>query len=49
MRSGVRNIAGVGKSEAPSRRSKLLWNIVTVILVLVTGVVLLRRFGVLHF
>ena len=47
MRSGVRNIAGQGST--PSRTSKRLWNIITVLLVLATAVILLRRFGVLKF
>jgi hypothetical protein len=47
MRSGVKNIAGTGGGSAPRRNR--FWNVVTVLLVLVTAVVLLRRFGVISF
>lgn len=47
MRSGVRNIAGQGGT--PSKRSSRFWNVITVLIVLATAVILLRRFGVLKF
>lgn len=48
MRSGVRTMAGQG-NEKPSRRSSRVWNVITVLLVIATAVILLRRFGVLKF
>jgi hypothetical protein len=47
MRSGVRSLAGQGPQ--PSKKASLFWNVLTVILVLVAGVLLLRNFGVLSF
>ena len=48
MRSGVRNMAGQG-DETPSKKSNRLWTVITVLLVIATAVILLRRFGVLKF
>ena len=50
MRSGVQRAVGA-ESEAPkkSKTANLVWNIVTVVLVLVTAAILLRRFGLIHF
>jgi hypothetical protein len=49
MRSGVRRIAGAGEDAHSSKRSRLVWNVVTVVLVIVTAAILLRRFGVISF
>lgn len=48
MRSGVRTIAGQG-GGTPSKRSSRFWNVIVVLIVAVTAVILLRRFGVLSF
>jgi hypothetical protein len=49
MRSGVQHLAGEGTDATAKKKSNLIWNIITAILVLVTAAILLRRFGVIHF
>jgi hypothetical protein len=47
MRSGVQHMAS--DKEPTTKRTALIWNIVTVVLVIVTAAILLRRFGVINF
>ena len=46
MRRGVQSAVGASDRE-PSKRNKLFWNAVTVVLAIVAGYFILRRFGVL--
>lgn len=49
LRGGVRRAAHAVVSEPAGRRKKMIWNVVTWLLVAVAAVLLLRRFGILHF
>jgi len=50
LRGGVRRAAKAVVSEpAGSQRKKMIWNVVTAILIVAAAVFLLRRFGVIHF
>jgi hypothetical protein len=49
MRGGVRRAAHAVVGEPEGRRKKMIYNVVTAILIAAAAVFLLRRFGVLHF
>ncbi len=49
LRGGVQKAAHAVVSEPTDRRKKIIWNVVTGVLIAVAAALLLRRFGVLHF
>jgi len=49
MRGGVQSMAKKVSAERGSRRASLIWNIITIVAVLVAAAFLLRRFGVIQF